>query len=113
LTPIAENIGLFQVRFWDGKQWTDQWTEEMRSLPQCFEVTLATLPPQKGDPIIETFVVTFPRLSQAAAAAGAQQGAAVEGGQGQQGSGTSATTESASGSADQQGSPASSVGGKR
>ncbi|MCL5278753.1 MAG: prepilin-type N-terminal cleavage/methylation domain-containing protein [Planctomycetes bacterium] len=113
LTPIAENIGVFQVRFWDGKQWADQWTEEMQSLPECFEVTLATLPPQKGDPLVETFVVTFPRLSKAGAAAAAQQGAGTEGGQGQQGSGTSSTAGSTSGPADQQGSPASSVGGKR
>jgi general secretion pathway protein J len=113
LTPIAENIGIFQVRFWDGKQWTDQWTEEMQSLPECFEVTLATMPPQKGDPIVETFTVTFPRLSKAAATGAAQQGAAAEGGRGQQGSGTSSTTESTSGPADQQGSSGSSPGGKR
>jgi general secretion pathway protein J len=97
LTPIAENIGILQVRFWDGKQWTDQWTEEMQSLPQCLEVTLATMPPQKGDPIVEMLTITFPRLSKAAAAAAAQQGGAPEGGQGQQGSGTSGTTESTSG----------------
>ncbi len=113
LTPIAENIGVFQVRFWDGKQWTDQWTEEMQSLPECFEVTLATMPPGKGDPIVETFMVTFPRLSKAGAAAAAEQGAAAGGGRGQQGSGTSSTTESTSGPADQQGSSGGGPGGKR
>jgi general secretion pathway protein J len=101
LTPIAENIGIFQVRFYDGKQWTDEWTEEMQSLPEFVEVTLATLPPEKGDPIVETMTVTFPRLGQAAAAA--QQGGAPEGQQGQPGSGTSSTTESPSGSAGPQG----------
>jgi general secretion pathway protein J len=112
LTPIAENIGLFQVRFWDGKQWTDQWTEEMQSLPECFEVTLATLPPEKGEPIVETFTVTFPRLSKAAAAA-AQQGAAAGSGPGQQGSGPSSTTESASGSGGPQGSSGGGPGGRQ
>jgi general secretion pathway protein J len=101
LTPIAENIGVFQVRFYDGKQWADEWTEEMQSLPELVEVTLATLPPSKGDPIVETMTVTFPRLGQAAAAA--QQGGAPEGQQGQPGSGTSSTTESPSGSAGPQG----------
>jgi general secretion pathway protein J len=101
LTPIAENIGIFQVRFYDGKQWTDEWTEEMQSLPEFVEVTLATLPPDKGDPIVETMTVTFPRLSKAAAAA--QQGGAPEGQQGQPGSGASPTTDSSSGSAGQQG----------
>jgi len=111
LTPIAENIGIFQVRFWDGKQWTDQWTEEMQSLPECFEVTLATLPPEKGDPIVEMFTITFPRLSKAAAAA--QQGGASGGGQGQQGSGTSATTESTSGSGGPPGNSGGGPGGRQ
>lgn len=70
LTPIAENIGIFQVRFYDGKQWVDEWTEEMQSLPEYIEVTLATLPPGKGDPVVETMTVTFPRLSKAAAQQG-------------------------------------------
>jgi general secretion pathway protein J len=100
LTPIAENIGVFQVRFYDGKQWVDEWTEEMQSLPELVEVTLATLPPDKGDPIVETMTVTFPRLGKGAVAA--QQGGAPEG---QQGSGTSSTTESPSGPAGQQGGP--------
>jgi general secretion pathway protein J len=97
LTPIAENIGVFQVRFYDGKQWGDEWTEEMQSLPELVEVTLATLPPDKGDPIVETMTVTFPRRSGAAAAA--QQGGSPQGQQGQQGSGTPSTTESPSGPA--------------
>ena len=101
LTPIAENIGVFQVRFYDGKQWVDEWTEEMQSLPELVEVTLATLPPDKGDPIVETMTVTFPRLGQGAAAA--QQGGSPEGQQGQQGAGASSTAESPSGPAGQQG----------
>jgi len=112
LTPIAENIGLFQVRFWDGKQWTDQWTEEMRSLPECFEVTLATMPPAKGEPMVEMFTVTFPRLSQAAAAA-AQQGGASGGGPGQPGSGASTTTESTLGAGGPPGDSGSSPGGRK
>jgi general secretion pathway protein J len=103
LTPIAENIGVFQVRFYDGKQWADEWTEEMQSLPELVEVTLATLPPDKGDPIVETMTVTFPRLGKGAAAA--QQGGSPEGQQGQPGSGTSSTAESPSGSAGQQSGP--------
>jgi general secretion pathway protein J len=95
LTPIAENIGLFQVRFYDGTQWTDEWTEEMPSLPEYLEVTLATLPPDKGDPIVETMTVTFPRLGKGPM--GVQQGGAAGGDQGQNGSGAPATTESTPG----------------
>ena len=98
LTPIAENIGIFQVRFYDGTQWVDEWTEEIQSLPEYVEVTLAMLPPDKGDPIVETMTVTFPRLSKAAA----QPGGSSQGSQGQPGSGTSSTAGSSSGSGGQQ-----------
>ncbi len=63
LTPIAQNIGLFQIRFFDGEQWADQWPEEMRSIPELLEITLATLPQGSREPIVETFIVTFPRLA--------------------------------------------------
>jgi len=70
LTPIAENIGLFQLRFFDGTQLSEEWTEDMRSLPEYLEVTLATMPPEKGDPLVETIMVTFPRLSRSVPIAG-------------------------------------------
>jgi len=98
LTPIAENIGVFQVRFYDGRQWADEWTEEMRSLPEYLEVTLATLP-EKGEPIVETFTVTFPRLSKTVPTARGQQGTTTpEGEQGGPGTDTSSPAESSSGS---------------
>lgn len=99
LTPIAENIGIFEVRFYDGKQWGEEWTEEMQSLPEYLEITLATQPPEKGDPIAETLTVTFPRRSKAMTAAPMSTGAQDQ--QGQQGSGTPSTTESTAGPADQ------------
>jgi len=69
LTPIAESIGLFQVRFFDGEQWADEWPEEMRSMPELLEITLATLPQGRREPIVETFIVSFPRLAKGAPAA--------------------------------------------
>ncbi len=92
LTPIAENIGAFFVRFYDGKQWVEEWTEQMQSLPEYLEITLASVPPEKGDPVVETMTVTFPRLSKAATLA-AQAGAAA--GSGGPGSGGSSTPGSA------------------
>jgi type II secretory pathway component PulJ len=50
LTPIAENIGIFQVRFFDGKQWGGEWSEEMKSLPEMMEVTLGIKPPGREPP---------------------------------------------------------------
>ncbi len=74
LVPLAQNIDVFQIRFSDGQQWTTDWPEEMRSLPQLIEVTLVTLAQEQGNPIVETFLVNFPRLATAADAASAVQG---------------------------------------
>jgi type II secretion system protein J len=68
LTPIAENIGAFHMRFFDGQQWAGEWPEEMQSVPQLIEVTLATLPEGRTQPIVETFVVSCSRLTGAAPA---------------------------------------------
>lgn len=77
LTPIADNIAIFYIRFSDGKEWTGQWTEEMRTPPKLIEVTLGTATPEKGDPILETFTVTFPRMAEPSTGA-SQQGESSE-----------------------------------
>ncbi len=74
LTPLAENIDVFQIRFSDGEQWTSDWPEEMQSLPELVEVTLVTLAQGQNNPFIETFTVSFPRLPEPADAASATQG---------------------------------------
>jgi len=97
LAPIAENIGIFYIRFHDGQEWTGEWTEEMRTLPKLIEVTLGTAPPEKGDPVLETFTIAFPRMAEASEGA-SQQGESSEGGQEQQ-------QESPRESSNQQGQP--------
>jgi len=81
LTPIAENIDHMEVQFFDGRQWATQWPEELQSIPELVEVTLVTVPKDRGSPVIERFTVNFSRL----AARGAS--ASGEGPQGEQGSG--------------------------
>jgi type II secretion system protein J len=66
VTPIAENIGAFQIQFFDGKQWGGEWTEEMKSLPKLMEITLVAAPQGRGEPVVETFMATFPRLAEGA-----------------------------------------------
>jgi general secretion pathway protein J len=68
LTPIAENIDVFAMRFFDGKQWVTQWPEELQSIPEMVEVTLVTQPKERGSPVIEKFTVNFPRFAGKAAA---------------------------------------------
>jgi hypothetical protein len=62
LTVIAEDISIFQIRFFDGEQWADEWPEEMETMPELLEVSLGTVPEDLGDPILETFVVNCTRL---------------------------------------------------
>ena len=59
LTVLAENIEIFDVRFYDGEEWYVEWLEEMESLPQLIEVTISTQPITRGDRIIETFLVNL------------------------------------------------------
>jgi general secretion pathway protein J len=76
LTPIAENIDVFQMRFYDGQQWVSEWREELQSIPEVVEVTLATMPEGRGNPVIEKFTVNFPRM---AARTGAPSGEGPQG----------------------------------
>jgi type II secretion system protein J len=61
LTTIAENIVLFQVRYFDGEEWYDQWLEDMETQPQMIEVIIAARPENQGMPIIESFIVNLTR----------------------------------------------------
>jgi len=63
LSTVAEEIGVLQMNFFDGKQWASEWPEEMQSIPQLIEVTLIAQPKGRGIPMRETFVVGFPRLA--------------------------------------------------
>jgi len=62
VTSIAENIDVFQIRFHDGQDWTDQWPEEMQTLPELVEVTLMTLSSESEAPTVGRFMMNFPRL---------------------------------------------------
>jgi general secretion pathway protein J len=75
LTPIAENIDVFQTRFYDGRQWTDQWTQEQQQeLPQLLEVTVGVLPQGRGAPTVESFLVSFARMPKGGAGSAPGQG---------------------------------------
>ncbi len=63
LAPIAQDIDVFMLRFFDGQEWTTAWPERMQSIPVLIEVTLASLPEGRGTPAAETFIVSFARLA--------------------------------------------------
>jgi type II secretion system protein J len=63
LSTVAEQVAVLEMNFFDGKQWSSEWPEEMQSIPQLIEVTLIAQRKGRGDPMRETFVVGFPRLA--------------------------------------------------
>jgi len=63
LTVIAEDIDVFAVRFFDGKEWQMEWPEEMESLPELVEVKIAAKPRGRADAPMGSFVVNFARFA--------------------------------------------------
>ncbi|MHC4464731.1 MAG: type II secretion system protein GspJ [Planctomycetota bacterium] len=61
LTAIAEDIDVFEVRFFDGEEWSSEWPEEMEILPQLIEVNIVAKVPSRGEPAMESFIVNFIR----------------------------------------------------
>jgi len=61
LSIIAEDIQIFEVRYFDGEQWVFQWAEELRQIPQIVEVTLVAAGIQDRQPAIESVMITFAR----------------------------------------------------
>ena len=63
LTVIAEDIEFFEVRFFDGEEWQEEWPEEMQSIPHLVEVALGARQEGGQDIAVETFIVNFVRPS--------------------------------------------------
>ena len=61
LSVIAEGIDVFKVRFFDGQEWQIEWPEQMQSLPELVEVTIAAKRRSRADAAMESFVVNFAR----------------------------------------------------
>lgn len=61
LTTIAEDIDLFEIRYFDGEDWYDEWPEDMETQPDMIEVTITSYLESRGIPIIESFIVNLAR----------------------------------------------------
>lgn len=66
LTVLAEDIDIFEVRYFDGEEWSYEWPEDMEVLPQLIEVNIVAKPPEKGNPITDSFYVNFSKSTAAA-----------------------------------------------
>ncbi len=61
LTKIAEDIDIFEVRYFDGQEWLLEWSEQIKFLPQLAEVTIAAGRASQTDMVMESFIVNFGR----------------------------------------------------
>ena len=102
LTVIAENIEVFNIQYFDGEEWADEWPEEIQSLPQLAEITIVAKQSGRGIPPMESVLVNFVRAQGG-------EGGALEG------SGLPQTSNLGgnSGNADSSGNSDTSAGGGR
>jgi general secretion pathway protein J len=86
---IAEDIEVFEVRYFDGEEWSNEWPEEMEVLPQLIEVSIVGRPQSKGTPSMESIIVNLTRSVTASVATSesSEQGGQGGGGQGSGGQG--------------------------
>jgi type II secretion system protein J len=88
LTVIAEDIDAFEVRYFDGSEWSNEWPEEMQTVPQLVEVNIVGRSPRLTTLSVESLTVNLKPIADmiaSTAQAGAQQSAAQQGGEQQAG----------------------------
>jgi general secretion pathway protein J len=82
LTVLSEAVTQFQVRFYDGEQWLEQWDQTQRTLPLLLEITLVSQQEGHKEPLTEYLFINFPRYqgdrgadTEAAQGASSEEGA--------------------------------------
>jgi len=61
LSVIAEDIEIFEARYFDGEEWAYEWPEEMQSLPMLIELNIVGKPVGSLKPVSETLYVSLVR----------------------------------------------------
>jgi type II secretion system protein J len=61
LTVIAENIATFEVQYFDGEEWSEEWPEEMQALPDLVAISIAAKQPNRSNPPAESIIVNLAR----------------------------------------------------
>jgi len=117
LTVIAEGIDVFEVRYFDGEEWSNEWPEEMQTLPQLIEVNIVAQPRARETPIMESFIVNFARFAGSGTGvsegSSGGEGTAEGGGESGSGAGGSGAGGNESGGSEGGGSGGSSSGQSR
>jgi type II secretion system protein J len=61
LTVIAENIAAFEVQYFDGEEWSEEWPEEMQALPDLVSISIVARQPDRSNPPSESIIVNLTR----------------------------------------------------
>jgi len=88
LTVIAEDIEMFDISYFDGEEWAEEWPEEMESLPHLAEITIVAKQTGKGTPLMESLTMNFVR-AQGGEGAALEQAQDMQGSNSESNSGTS------------------------
>ena len=80
LTVVADDIDVFQARFFDGQEWSDEWPEEMQALPMLIELNIAGVRTGSVRPAMETIYVNLSRSVGSMLEEDEEEGSSTEGG---------------------------------
>ena len=61
ITVIAENIAVFEARYFDGQQWQVEWPEEMESIPEIVQLNIGAVFSKQRYMLVESVVVNLAR----------------------------------------------------
>jgi type II secretion system protein J len=61
LTVIAENIAAFDVQYFDGEEWSEEWPEEMQAIPELISISIVANQPDRSNPPSESIIVNLVR----------------------------------------------------
>ena len=87
LAVIAEDIDIFEVRYFDGEEWSNEWPEEMEVLPHLIEVSIVGKEQSRGNPAMESILINLTRSVTATVASEDDEEGGGGGGGGQGGGG--------------------------
>ena len=59
LTVIAEDIAAFEVQYFDGEEWFEEWPEEMQALPDLVTVSITANQSERSNPPSESIIVNL------------------------------------------------------
>lgn len=61
LSVVAENIAIFEAKFFDGTEWSYEWPEDMDTLPMLVELNIVAVQEGARQPAMETIYINLAR----------------------------------------------------